>query len=34
MPTLSSKVPNVTNTANISVNDINSNNKLSLHGVS
>ena len=35
LPTLSSKVLNVTNRANIFVKDINNNNKqLSLHGVS
>ena len=34
LPTLSSKVLNVTNRANIFVKDINNNNQLSLHGVS
>ena len=34
LPTLSSKVLNVTNRANIFVTDINNNNQLSFHGVS
>ena len=34
LPTLSSKVLNVTNKANIFVTDINNNNQLSFHGVS